>query len=145
MKKRIRILVTVAFVLVLTGILLLLGLLQAIAPSQKELPKLEDYLAQTWKVFTLRAWDAETGTLELDYPLRFSYEQMVHYGAAIEELQTLPIGNLETISSLKTSVRETCGMVLHAVTVYGMSSDGQLAYTVFSDGSIATCWEQEPE
>ncbi len=142
MKKTMILLLCVALVLILVVVGLLLGLISIIQPEQKELPSLEDYLAEKWQIFTLRSWDAEHGALKLDYPLQFSYAQMEKYGATMEELQSLPTGNLDTIASLRTAAFEATGVSLQAVTVYGMTNDGQTAYTVFPDGSIKSCWDK---
>lgn len=141
MKKTMTILLSLAFVLILTAAVLLVLFVFRLSPEQSPAQPLEDYLAEHWKVFTLRSWDAKTGALELDYPLRFTYEQMKKYGGSMEELRNLPTGNLSTVESLRLGVREACEVQLRSVTVYGISSDGQLAYTVHPDGSITACWD----
>lgn len=102
---------------------------------------LETYLSEKWTVFQLRAWDPETGTLELDYPLRFTYAQMEKYGGSLEELRELPAGNLSTVAALKTAAGEDVGATIRKVTVYGVTTDGETAYTVHPDGSVETCWD----
>lgn len=140
MKKTMTILLSLAFVLILTAAVLLILFVFRLSPEQSPAQPLEDYLAEHWKVFTLRSWDAKTGALELDYPLRFTYEQMKKYGGSMEELRDLPTGNLDTVGSLKAAARNASGVELRAVTVYGMTTDGQVAYTVYPDGSITACW-----
>lgn len=140
MKKTMTILLSLAFVLILTAAVLLVLFVFRLSPEQSPAQPLEDYLAEHWKVFTLRSWDAKTGALELDYPLRFTYEQMKKYGGSMEELRDLPTGNLDTVGSLKAAARNASGVELRAVTVYGMTTDGQVAYTVYPDGSITACW-----
>lgn len=142
MKKSMIILVSVALVLCLTVAVLLVTFFFKLQPEQEKKIPLEDYLAEQWTVFKLRSWDAGTGSLELDYPLRFTYEQMKKYGGSMEELRDLPTGNLDTIASLKTAVRNAAGAELRSVTVYGITSDGQVAYTVFPDGRITACWDE---
>ena len=142
MKKSMIILVSVALVLCLTVAVLLVTFFFKLQPEQEKKIPLEDYLAEQWTVFKLRSWDAGTGSLELDYPLRFTYEQMKKYGGSMEELRDLPTGNLDTIASLKTAVRNAAGAELRSVTVYGITSDGQVAYTVFRDGRITACWDE---
>ena len=142
MKKTMIILVSVALVLCLTVAVLLVTFFFKLQPEQEKKIPLEDYLAEQWTVFKLRSWDAGTGSLELDYPLRFTYEQMKKYGGSMEELRDLPTGNLYTIASLKTAARNAAGAELRSVTVYGITSDGQVAYTVFPDGRITACWDE---
>lgn len=141
MKKTMIVLGSVALVLTLIVAILLVSLFRTLNPEQKELPKLEEYLAENWKIFTLRSWNAGSGDLVLDYALQFTYEQMEKYGASMEELRALPAGNLETVASLKAAAYESTGVALKTVTIYGMTSDGKLAYTVFPDGSIEACWD----
>lgn len=102
---------------------------------------MERYLTEKWQVFQLRSWDPETGTLELDYPLRFTYAQMEKYGGSLEELRDLPAGNLATVAALKNAAFEDCGVSIRGVSVYGLTTDGQTAYTVRPDGSVETCWD----
>lgn len=141
-KRTMLILSAVALALILAVALLLSGLLSGLSGDRRESKALEDYLAEDWPIFRLRRWDAESGSLELEYPLRFSYAQMEKYGASVEELRELPAGNLATVESLRTAARERAGAVIRAVTVYGMTNDGQLAYTLLPDGSVRCCWEQ---
>lgn len=143
-KRVLLVLTAIALVLILltTGLIwYLVKTLSASAgkPSETELGP---YLAEKWTVFELRSWDPEAGTLELDYPLRFTYAQMEKYGASLEELRELPEGNYATMAALKTAVYEDCGLTVREVTVYGMTTDGQTAYTVRSDGTVTACWDE---
>ena len=141
-KRTLLILSAAALVLILMAVGLLAWLFSGLSGLSRGAPQpLEDYLADQWPIFRLRAWDAETGALELDYPLRFSYAQMEKYGAKLEELQALPAGNLATAADLKTAAREAAGVVIRAVTVYGLTTDNRIAYTVHPDGSVTACWE----
>ena len=144
-KRTMLILAAAAFVLILLAGGLLWALLSTFSTENQAPGDLEAYLAGNWSVFRLRSWDPETGTLELDYPLRFSYEQMEKYGGRLEELQALPAGNLSTVEALKTAAFQAEGVTVREVTVYGLTTDGQIAYTVRPDGGIESCWEKESE
>ena len=141
MKKTILLLSALALVLIAVVVSLLLGFFSRLGQIGRPKADLEDYLEENWSVFTLRSWDEETGALELDYPLRFSYEQMRKYGGSLEELQALPEGNRATVADLKTAAREACGLSLRSVTVYGVTTDGQTAYTLHPDGRLEACWD----
>ena len=141
-KRTMLILTAGALALILAVLLLLSGLLSGLSGERRESKGLEDYLAEDWPIFRLRHWDAESGDLELEYPLRFSYAQMEKYGASVEELRELPAGNLATVESLRTAARERTGTVIRTVTVYGLTNDGRVAYTLLPDGSVRCCWEQ---
>ena len=147
-KRTMLILAVVALVLILLvggGIWALLSMLDAgntpISSGPVEREAMEAYLTEKWPVFRLRSWDPETGSLELDYSLRFTYEQMEKYGGTLDELKDLPAGNLSTVSALKTAAFENTGASIRTVTVYGLTTDGQTAYTVCPDGSVETCWD----
>lgn len=142
MKKTMILLISVVLVLILIVGVLLFEFFFKLTPKREETQPLEEYLAEQWTVFKLRSWDAGTGSLELDYPLRFTYEQMKKYGASMEELGDLPKGNLDTVASLKTAARNAAGAEIRTVTVYGVTTDGQTAYTVFPDGTIKACWDE---
>lgn len=132
----------IALVLILLVGFLLYLLFSGLSGGERQTRQpLEDYLAEQWPIFRLRSWDPETGALELEYPLRFSYAQMEKYGAAVEELRELPVGNRSTVEALRTAARESVGASLREVTVYGLTDDGQIAYTLFPDGSVSACWE----
>ena len=141
MKKTMLALGALALVLVLLGGALVWGLFSRLNPPREERPDLETYLAQAWPLFRLRSWDPEAGTLELDYPLRFTYAQMEKYGGTLEELRDLPAGNRATVADLKTTLREATGLTARSVTVYGLTTDGQTAYTLAPDGSVTACWD----
>lgn len=141
MKKTMLWLSALALLLIVTVVGLLLGLLSRLQPEQPEATDLETYLAQDWPVFTLRAWSPDTGVLELDYPLRFTYAQMQKYGGRLEELRALPEGNRSTVADLKTALYERGLPAVRAVVVYGVTSDGQTAYTLHADGTVSACWE----
>ena len=126
-------------------LLLVLAALILFLPGGSAKQPLDRYLAENWTVFQLRSWDAKSGALELDYPLRFRYEQMEKYGSSIEELQALPEGNYATAETLKAAAKTAAGAEIQSVTVYGLTNDGQIAYTVFPDGTFQACWETEPE
>ncbi|MBR6119091.1 MAG: hypothetical protein IKH77_04795 [Clostridia bacterium] len=143
-KRGLLLLAGLALALMLLAALLLVLLFSGLTGREEgQKPSLEDYLAEQWTVFRLRAWDPETGALELDYPLRFSYAQMEKYGAAVEELRELPAGNRETVAALQSAARESTGARIRSVTVYGLTSDGQVAYTLFPDGSVECCWQAD--
>lgn len=142
MKKTMIVLVSVALVLILIVGILLVEFFFKLTPKREETQPFEDYLAEHWTVFRLKRWDAGTGNLELEYPLRFTYEQMKKYGASMDELRELPTGNLDTVASLKAAALNASGVELRAVTVFGVTTDGQIAYTVFPDGTIQACWDE---
>lgn len=143
--RKLRILIAAALILVL----LVGGPIWAILslfdggklPTASKDADVETYLTEKWPVFQLRSWDPATGALELDYLLRFTYAQMEKYGGTLDELKDLPTGNLSTVAALKTAALEDVGASIRDVTVRGLTTDGQTAYTVYPDGSVTACWD----
>lgn len=141
-KRLLLIFAVIALALILLTVGLIWYLVKSLSAASEKLPKaeFESYLTEKWTVFQLRSWDPETGCLELDYPLRFSYAQMEKYGGSLEELRELPEGNGSTVAALRSAAYEDCGVTLREVTVYGISTDGQTAYTLLPDGTVRACW-----
>ena len=135
-------LTAIALVLILLTVGLIWYLVKTLSGAGEGQPKaaLEPYLAEKWTVFQLRSWDPESGSLELDYPLRFTYAQMEKYGASLDELRELPAGNRTTADALKAAAYEDCGVTVREITVYGLTNDGETAYTVHPDGTVEACW-----
>lgn len=141
MKKTILILSAVALLLILLSVGLLLGLFSGLHRDTPATRSMEDYLAESWPLFRLQSWDEASGALELEYPLQFNYAQMEKYGGTIEELRDLPAGNVATANDLKIAAWESAGLEVRSVTVRGLTTDGQIAYTVYPDGSVTACWD----
>lgn len=140
-KRTLGVLAALALVLILLAGGLLWAMLSPLSRGRSETPDLPDWLEGRWTVFALRQWDPDAGTLELDYPLRFTYEQMEKYGGTIPEVGEIPRGNLETLSTLREDLRQNLGLTDLSITLYGRTTDGQTAYTLFPDGSLSLCWE----
>lgn len=142
-KRLLLILAGIALALILLTVGLIWYLVKSLSAASEKLPKaeFESYLAEKWTVFQLRSWDPEAGSLELDYPLRFSYAQMEKYGGSLDELRELPAGNISTVAALKSAAYEDCGVSLRDVFVYGITTEGETAYTVLPDGSVRACWD----
>ena len=127
--------------MLILAMLFLVGLLSHFRSEQPPAMDLKSFLSENWSVFQLRSWDPTTGALELDYPLPFSLEQMEKYGRRLQELRELPEGNRSTVTDLKIALREFSSDTVQSVTVYGLTTDGKVAYTLAPDGSLTVCWE----
>lgn len=143
MKKSLLLLLCLALVLMLTVGGILWYLFSRLTPAQPETGtrSVEDYLAESWPDFTLEAYDRAEGSLRLTLRLRLTYEQLVQYGDQ-PEMEELVLGHLETMKDIVRGAQTFCGVKLDAVTVTGLSSDGQIAYTVTSDGETTACWRK---
>ena len=144
MKKTMLILSAIALVLVLLvggGIWFLISHLTG-AEQKTEKQELAPDLAEHWDFFRLRSWDAESGVLELESPQKLTYAQMEKYGEELN-LADDALAQLDHIQSLRIGLRDVCGLSPTRITVYGVSSDGQEAFRVEEDGSLAACWQKE--
>ncbi len=141
MKKTMLILIAAALVLILAagGLIwyLLSALSRAGAPAATK--SVEDYLAEQWPGYRLEEWDADAGSLRLSRSLKLTYEQLEKYGDQ-PEMNDLVRGHLDTMGQIAAGLIRYCGAEPKQMTVVGLSSDGQTAYTVRSDGTIETCW-----
>ncbi|MBQ1371296.1 MAG: hypothetical protein IIY70_00055 [Oscillospiraceae bacterium] len=142
MKKTILLLSALALVLIILSVGLLGGLFSQLRSEQSDAPDLEGYLSNNWSVFQLRSWEPASGRLELDYPLPFTLEQMKKYGGRLEELRALPEGNRSTLADLKLSLEQYFPGIVRQITLYGMTTDGEIAYTLAPDGKLACCWDE---
>lgn len=130
------------FVLILGA---LLWYLLSILPEKRTSDaSVQEYLTEHWTIFTVKSWDGDSGELELDYVLPFTYEQVTKYADDVEELAQTPEGNLKTAADLCATVREELGVEIRCVTIRGLTVDGQVAYTVDTDGTYEVCWPTEP-
>ena len=146
MKKTMLILTAAVLVLILVTGGLIWYLISAIskAGAPADARSVEDYLAGQWPGYRLEEWDPDTGDLRLSRSLNNTYEQLEKYGAQAE-MNDLVLGHLDTIEVIAAGLNRNCGVRPERITVVGLSSDGQTAYTVCSDGTITTCWEGGPD
>ncbi len=130
-------------VLILGGLLwYLLSMVPEKQQGEVSDASVEEYIESKWTVFRLKKWDGETKNLELEYDLPFTYEQVTKYADDVEELKQTPEGNLLTAADLCTTVREELGVEIRSVKIRGVTSDGQTAYTVGTDGTYEVCWPE---
>lgn len=142
MKKTMLLLSAAALILILLvggGIWFLISRLTG-SSRQTEKTDLETYLAEHWTFYRLRAWDPDSGVLELENPQKLTYAQMEKYGEELN-LGEDAAAQAEHIRSLRIGLREACGLSPTRITVYGISSDGLEAYRVEEDGSFTACWQ----
>lgn len=139
MKKTMVILISAALVLILAVGGLIWYLISAVsgAGSTAASRSVEDYLAEQWPGYRVEEW--ENGVLHLSRSLKLTYEQLEKYGDQ-PEMNELVEGHLETLEQIAVGMIRNCGAEPKEITITGLSSDGQAAYTVRSDGTISTCW-----
>ena len=130
----------------LTLILLVVGLLWFLI---SRLPKVktseqpdgvEAYIAEKWSFYRLRSWDEDSGTLVLEYPQKLTYEQFRKYGAQLE-LSADALAQMDHMKGICIGIADRLNKQVRAVSVVGISSDGEEVYTVDQDGNLTACWQ----
>lgn len=104
-----------------------------------ELLSVEEYFAESWQGFALKSCDDNAGTIVLEKQLNVTYEQACAFGK--DSYEELALGHVETMQIMRAGCMAECGVNLHSITVNGISSDGQVIYTVKNDGSLTACWD----
>lgn len=100
-----------------------------------------EYFAETWQGFTVKSFDNNNGHAEivLEKNLDVSYELARDFGK--ESYEELALGHVETMQIMRAGCLASCGVALQTITVNGISSDGQVIYTVKNDGTLTACWD----
>lgn len=90
----------------------------------------------------LSAYDAQyaDGTLTLTKQTALTYEDACRHGADIYEGDLAPETYLPQVLSILADVASKCGVSGLTVVLQYESSDGEVIFTVCSDGTVQTCW-----
>lgn len=99
----------------------------------------EAYFESAWDGFTLVSYDSDTRSVELQKQFEITYEQACSFGK--ECYEEVALGHTDTMKIMQSGCEAACGVILRTITVNGCASDGQVIYTVKSDGSLTACWE----
>lgn len=99
----------------------------------------EAYFEDTWDGFSLVQYDSEAKTVTMQKTLDVTYEQACSFGK--ECYEELALGHADTMKIMQNGCAASCGVQLRKLTVEGLSSDGQVIYSVTDDGSLTACWE----
>lgn len=90
----------------------------------------------------LSAYDAQytDGTLTLTKQTALTYEDACRHGADIYEGDLAPETYLPQVRSILADVASKCDVSGLTVVLQYESSDGEVIFTVCSDGTVQTCW-----
>lgn len=80
------------------------------------------------------------GVLTLTKQAALSYEEACKHGASIYEGELAPDTYLPQVRSILLDVAAKCGISGLTVVLQYESSDGEVVFSVSSDGTVQTCW-----
>ena len=101
---------------------------------------MDAYFADAWEGFRLVSYDSAQVSVVLEKTLNVTFEQACSFGK--ESYEDLALGHVQTMQIMRSGCMASCGVALKLVTVKGISSDGQVIYTVTSDGALTACWQE---
>lgn len=80
-------------------------------------------------------------TLTLTKQTALSYAEACKHGASIYEGELAPDTYLPQVRSILLDVAAKCGVTGGTVVLQYESSDGEVIFSVSSDGTVSTCWD----
>ena len=99
----------------------------------------EDYARDYLTAYAAR-YDAASATLTLTKQTALSYDEACRHGASIYEGELAPDTYLPQVRSILLDVAAKCGISGVTVVLQYESSDGEVVFSVSSDGTVQTCW-----
>lgn len=103
-------------------------------------PSVEEYFESSWQGFSFVAYDSQAQCVLLQKQLDVTYEQACSFGR--ECYEELALGHVDTMQTMRSGCSAACHMELLEIKISGISSDGEVIYTVYDDGRLTACWEQ---
>ena len=143
MKKRLIVCVLIVLALLLAlGVFLTVRFLRLYQSQDATEPSaamsVEDYARDY-----LSAYDARysAGTLTLTKQAALSYDDARKHGADIYEGELAPDTYLSQVRSIGLDIVSKCAVSDLSVILQYESSDGEVIFSVCSDGTVQTCWD----
>ena len=99
----------------------------------------EEYFTNSWERFCPAIYDEEAGCVILQKKLDITYEQAYSFGK--ECYEEMALGHKDTLGIMLAGCRSATGVTLNDICINGISSDGEVVYSVHADGSISACWD----
>lgn len=109
-------------------------------PKTSETLTVEKYFEQNWEDFCPVYYDEETETVILQKQVDCTFEQASRFGKEVYE--DVALGHVDTMEVMLAGCKSTCKVTLSDIVVSGISSDGEVIYTVHADGTLTACWEE---
>ncbi len=112
--------------------------------TDDETPKqltVEDYFEKNWPDFCPVYYDRESSAVMLQKQIDATYEQACQFGKEVYE--DLALGHVGTMEVMLDGCEANCSVELSDIVISGISSDGEVIYTVHADGTLTACWEKD--
>lgn len=103
--------------------------------------QLKDYIRDNWDEYEYVSYDPETGILSIKGSLDYTYEKAEKYGAAVFDDDYLS-SYVYLVQQIAIGVSVDCNVDGCTVTLDQYSTDGQIIYSVDSNGEITACWDE---
>lgn len=113
-------------------------LLPACGGKQKA-PQVEVYVQEHWAQYAPFAY--KNGVLTLTMRSTMRYDSACKLGGSVYEGELSPESYLDTVRIIALEIASACELPELTVTLQCLSADEQIIFSVCSDGSIETCWE----
>lgn len=128
MKKRLLLCLFLCAVLLLTA-----------CGSKQETPLVESYVQEHWAQYAPFSYDNGALTLTMHSTMR--YDSACKLGGSVYEDELAPESYLDTVRIIALEISSACELTELIVTLQCLSADDQVIFSVCSDGSVDTCWE----
>lgn len=148
MKKKILILLAILFVVLLAVsaflIIRLVGMAKETEASTETSISYEpvgEYAAKRWPNYQ-RSYDEVNQVLTLSAETAMTYDNACAYGANVYADETAPKTYLNQVQAFTIDIISHCGCPSLQVVLEYTSTDGKPIFSVCSDGTVWTCWEE---
>lgn len=145
MHKSLKLVIAALLLIFVVAMVLVIVHLSAFAPrsgGQISVEELGAYLEEQYPNFTAQI-DASNATVTLIRELTITHAQAVAHGGNIYADELAPETYLEPARTIAADIAVHAQRTEMKVVLLYRSSDGQDVFSVCSDGTITTCWENE--
>lgn len=107
--------------------------------SARETVTVENYFAENWDSFRFVLYEEETGCVILQKALDITYEQACSFGK--ECYEELALGHKDSFALMLAGCKSSCDVTLKDICINGVSSDGEVVYSIRASGAMTACWD----
>lgn len=103
---------------------------------------IENYIRENWNEFDFVSFDADSAALVIKSAADYTYEKAEKYGAAVFD-EAYFNDYVNYVQQVAIGISVDCDIDGCTVRLDQYSTDGQVIYSVDSNGQITTCWEAD--
>lgn len=101
----------------------------------------DSFMQGNWAQFPVYYYDEPAQRLTLTETSVMTYDSALAYGQQIYADELALENYLDTVRMIELDAASSCGLNSLRVILECRSSDGQIIYTISSDGDIYACWQ----